>query len=139
MRIPSRKAAFEQADRQAQGLKINRCAGRNARLVSDQRHWTRFPLQRLRQHLTGREQTLQGFAHQRKLLGQVGDAVVFATGAAAAPMTAFAAACKERGLWPFTHFNRTHVAPPCTTTAEDAREGLALLDEALDTADQFTS
>ncbi|MEO5743403.1 MAG: aspartate aminotransferase family protein [Terracoccus sp.] len=61
-----------------------------------------------------------------------------ATGAAAAPMTAFAAACKERGLWPFTHFNRTHVAPPCTTTAEDAREGLALLDEALDTADQFT-
>ncbi len=62
-----------------------------------------------------------------------------ATGAAAAPMTAFAAACKERGLWPFTHFNRTHVAPPCTTTAEDAREGLALLDEALDTADQFTS
>ena len=62
-----------------------------------------------------------------------------ATGAAAAPMTAFAAACKERGLWPFTHFNRTHVAPPCPTTAEDAREGLALLDEALDTADQFTS
>ncbi|OFE17656.1 hypothetical protein BA895_15105 [Humibacillus sp. DSM 29435] len=62
-----------------------------------------------------------------------------ATGAAAAPMTAFAAACKERGLWPFTHFNRTHVAPPCTTTADEAREGLDLLDQALETADEFTS
>ncbi|MGC8511269.1 MAG: aspartate aminotransferase family protein, partial [Acidimicrobiales bacterium] len=39
-----------------------------------------------------------------------------ATGADAAPMNEFAAACKERGLWPFTHFNRTHVVPPCTAT-----------------------
>ncbi|MEO6997641.1 MAG: aspartate aminotransferase family protein [Terracoccus sp.] len=61
-----------------------------------------------------------------------------ATGAAAAPMAAFAAACKERGLWPFTHFNRTHVAPPCTTTADEAREGLDLLDEALEVADGFS-
>ncbi len=58
-----------------------------------------------------------------------------AAGADAKPMTDFAAACKARGLWPFTHFNRTHVVPPCTTTAEEVREGLAILDEALAVAD----
>jgi taurine---2-oxoglutarate transaminase len=59
-----------------------------------------------------------------------------ATGSDAAPMVEFAAACKQRGLWPFTHFNRTHVVPPCTITAEEAREGLAILDEALSVADR---
>ncbi|GAA4712799.1 aspartate aminotransferase family protein [Pedococcus ginsenosidimutans] len=59
-----------------------------------------------------------------------------AGGADAAPMNEFAAACKERGLWPFTHFNRTHVVPPCTTTADEVREGLAILDEALEVADR---
>jgi taurine--2-oxoglutarate transaminase len=59
-----------------------------------------------------------------------------AGGADAAPMNEFAAACKERGLWPFTHFNRTHVVPPCTTTADEVREGLAVLDEALAVADR---
>ncbi|HEX2704204.1 MAG TPA: aspartate aminotransferase family protein [Candidatus Lustribacter sp.] len=58
-----------------------------------------------------------------------------ASGAAAAPMNDFAAACKARGLWPFVHFNRTHVVPPCTTTVEEVREGLAILDEALDVTD----
>ncbi len=60
-----------------------------------------------------------------------------AAGAAAGPMNEFAAACKERGLWPFTHFNRTHVVPPCTTSADELRSGLAILDEALDTADRY--
>jgi taurine--2-oxoglutarate transaminase len=60
-----------------------------------------------------------------------------AGGADAKPMTDFAAACKQRGLWPFTHFNRTHVVPPCTTTADEVREGLAILDEALTVADGF--
>jgi len=60
-----------------------------------------------------------------------------ATGADAAPMNEFAAACKERGLWPFTHFNRTHVTPPCTTSADDVREGLAIVDEALEVADRY--
>ncbi|WP_270888865.1 aspartate aminotransferase family protein [Pedococcus sp. 5OH_020] len=60
-----------------------------------------------------------------------------ATGADASPMTEFSAACKERGLWPFTHFNRTHVVPPCTTSAEEVREGLAILDEALEVADRY--
>jgi len=60
-----------------------------------------------------------------------------AGGEAAAPMNAFAAACKERGLWPFTHFNRTHVVPPCTSTADEVTDGLAILDEALEVADQY--
>jgi taurine--2-oxoglutarate transaminase len=60
-----------------------------------------------------------------------------ASGADAKPMNDFAAACKARGLWPFTHFNRTHVVPPCTTTADEVREGLAVLDEALAVADSF--
>ena len=62
-----------------------------------------------------------------------------AAGAAAAPMAEFAAACKDRGLWPFVHFNRTHVVPPCTTSVEDVREGLAILDEALAVADRHTT
>jgi taurine--2-oxoglutarate transaminase len=60
-----------------------------------------------------------------------------AGGAAAAPMAEFAAACKSRGLWPFVHFNRTHVVPPCTTTAEEIREGVAILDEALEVVDRY--
>jgi len=60
-----------------------------------------------------------------------------AAGADAKPMTEFAAACKQRGLWPCTHFNRTHVVPPCTTTADEVREGIAILDEALEVADGY--
>ncbi len=60
-----------------------------------------------------------------------------ASGEAAAPMAALAAACKERGLWPFVHFNRTHVVPPCVISDDDAREGLAILDEALTVADSY--
>ena len=47
------------------------------------------------------------------------------------------AACKKRGLWPFTHFNRTHVVPPCTSSEQEVREGLAILDEALSVADSY--
>jgi taurine--2-oxoglutarate transaminase len=60
-----------------------------------------------------------------------------ASGADAKPMNEFAAACKQRGLWPFTHFNRTHVVPPCNASAADVQSGLAILDEALDVADSF--
>ena len=59
-----------------------------------------------------------------------------AGGADAKPMVDLANACTERGLWPFTHFTRLHVVPPCTTTADELREGLAALDEALDVADE---
>jgi len=60
-----------------------------------------------------------------------------AAGEAAAPMGELMAACKSRGLWPFTHFNRMHVVPPCTTTADEIREGFAVLDEALEVADKY--
>jgi len=60
-----------------------------------------------------------------------------AAGAAAKPMDEFAAACKQRGLWPMTHFNRTHVVPPCITSEAEVREGLAIIDEALDVADEY--
>jgi taurine---2-oxoglutarate transaminase len=60
-----------------------------------------------------------------------------ASGEAAAPMVELMAACKQRNVWPFTHFNRLHVVPPCTTSDEDARLGLAALDEALAVADRY--
>ncbi len=59
-----------------------------------------------------------------------------ASGPAAAPMAEFAAACKERGLWPFIHFNRVHVVPPITITDDEAKQGLAIIDEALDVTDR---
>ena len=58
-----------------------------------------------------------------------------ATGDAAAPMTAMATACKERGLWPFVHFNRIHVVPPLVITDDELRQGLEILDSALEVAD----
>ncbi|MFW0794973.1 aspartate aminotransferase family protein [Gordonia sp. CPCC 205515] len=45
------------------------------------------------------------------------------------------AECKSRGLLPFANFNRIHVVPPCIVTDEQAREGLAIIDAALDVAD----
>ena len=60
-----------------------------------------------------------------------------AAGPSAAPMGELAAACKARGVWPFTHFNRVHVVPPCTATAAEVEEGLAVLDEVLSLADAY--
>jgi taurine--2-oxoglutarate transaminase len=60
-----------------------------------------------------------------------------AAGADATPMTEVAAACKALGVWPFTHFNRLHVVPPCTISADEARAGIARLDQALDVADRY--
>ena len=62
-----------------------------------------------------------------------------AAGDAAAPMNAVAAACKERGLWPFVHFNRIHVVPPLVIADDEAREGLAILDQALEVADSYST
>lgn len=62
-----------------------------------------------------------------------------ATGEAAAPMGEVAAACKQAGLWPMVAGNRVHVVPPCTTTPDEVREGLAILDEALSVADARTA
>ena len=62
-----------------------------------------------------------------------------ASGPAAAPMGEFAAACKARGLWPFTHFNRTHVVPPLTISDDEMREGLAIIDECLSVVDHYAA
>jgi taurine--2-oxoglutarate transaminase len=58
-----------------------------------------------------------------------------AAGAEAKPMADLAAACKAKGLWPFTHFNRVHVVPPCTASPAEVEEGLAILDDVLTIAD----
>ncbi len=60
-----------------------------------------------------------------------------AGGAAATPMNEFADACRAEGLWPFTHFNRTHIVPPCTTGTEDVRTGLDIIDAALTVTDRY--
>ncbi|UNK48721.1 aspartate aminotransferase family protein [Lysobacter sp. S4-A87] len=60
-----------------------------------------------------------------------------AAGADNAPMAAFAAACRQRGLWPFVVGNRLHVAPPLIIDETTLREGLAIIDEALETADRY--
>ncbi len=60
-----------------------------------------------------------------------------ASGADAAPMGAVAAACKQAGLWPFTHFNRMHVAPPLVITEDELMRGLDIIDEAITVADGY--
>ncbi len=52
-------------------------------------------------------------------------------GSSSPAMNELVAACKREGLLPLTNFNRLHVVPPCTITAEEATEGLARLDRAL--------
>jgi taurine--2-oxoglutarate transaminase len=49
-------------------------------------------------------------------------------------MASILAACTSRGLLPFANFNRIHAVPPLTTSADEAREGLDILDQALSEA-----
>ncbi|OJX63580.1 MAG: aspartate aminotransferase family protein [Micrococcales bacterium 73-13] len=49
---------------------------------------------------------------------------------AAATVGALRSALLERGYLPFVSDNRIHVVPPCIVTAEEARRGLEILDEA---------
>lgn len=62
-----------------------------------------------------------------------------ASGEANAPMMEFAAACKRQRLWPFMAGNRLHLAPPLNIDEGDLRDGLAIVDEALHTADRHCS
>lgn len=52
-------------------------------------------------------------------------------GGSSPAVAAILAACTRRGLLPFANFNRIHVVPPLTTSPEEAREGLDILDQAL--------
>ena len=54
-------------------------------------------------------------------------------------MNELVAACKAGGLLPFTNYHRLHVVPPCTVSDAEAKEGLAMLDEALSVADAHTT
>lgn len=60
-----------------------------------------------------------------------------ASGADAAPMTAFAAAAKRAGVWPFTHFHRVHIAPPLVIEEAELVRGLGAIEEALAVADGY--
>ena len=51
-------------------------------------------------------------------------------GGSSPAMTELVGECKKRGLLPFTNFNRLHVVPPCTVSDAEAKEGLAVLDDA---------
>ena len=58
-----------------------------------------------------------------------------ASGADATPMNELMAACKQRGVWPFAHFNRLHVAPPLVIEPEQLQQGIDAIDDALSVAD----
>lgn len=60
-----------------------------------------------------------------------------ASGEAAAPMNAVAAACKSAGLWPFAAGNRLQIAPPLVISEEDLVRGLDIIDAALTVADGY--
>ncbi|MGA7172235.1 MAG: aspartate aminotransferase family protein, partial [Candidatus Dormiibacterota bacterium] len=60
-----------------------------------------------------------------------------ASGQGNEPMTQLVAACRELGLWPFSHFNRIHVAPPLIITDDELRDGIHRLDQALAVADKY--
>ncbi|WP_460962958.1 aminotransferase class III-fold pyridoxal phosphate-dependent enzyme [Parasphingorhabdus pacifica] len=51
-------------------------------------------------------------------------------------MKQLVAECAEAGLLIPTTYHRVHVVPPCTITEQQAREGIAVLDKALDTVDR---
>jgi taurine--2-oxoglutarate transaminase len=52
-------------------------------------------------------------------------------GGSSPAMSAVVKGCQERGMLPFSNVNRIHVVPPLTTTDDEARDGLAILDAAL--------
>jgi len=60
-----------------------------------------------------------------------------AAGADAAPIAAVMAAAKKGGVWPFSHFNRVHVAPPLVIEESELVRGLDVIDGALHAADEY--
>ena len=53
------------------------------------------------------------------------------------PMADLLAACKKRGLLPFITGNRVHMVPPLNISETEAKEGIALLDDALAEVDHY--
>ncbi|KAA9157463.1 aspartate aminotransferase family protein [Amycolatopsis acidicola] len=61
------------------------------------------------------------------------------TGGSSPVMAEVTKTAKQLGLLPFINSNRVHVAPPCTVTEAEAREGLEILDRVLDRVDELVS
>jgi taurine---2-oxoglutarate transaminase len=61
------------------------------------------------------------------------------SGEAAKPVAAMARHALERGLYLMTHWNVCMACPPLTITREELDEGIAILDDALSVADEFTA
>jgi taurine--2-oxoglutarate transaminase len=96
---------------------------------------------------------LRELAARHPVIGEVRGVAVFwaldlvsdrATRAMLAPyggsseaMQELATQCQARGLLPFVNYNRLHAVPPCTVSEAEAKEGLAILDEALTVADRY--
>jgi taurine--2-oxoglutarate transaminase len=57
-------------------------------------------------------------------------------GGSSTAMTEVTAFLRAEGVLPFTNFNRVHVVPPCNISDADLRDGLEVLDAALDIADR---
>jgi taurine---2-oxoglutarate transaminase len=62
-----------------------------------------------------------------------------AGGEAAEPIFRITKACLERGLYPFVHWNVLTITPPLTITREELDEGLEILDDVLQIADEYYS
>jgi len=62
-----------------------------------------------------------------------------ASGEEAAPMAALMRECKRNGLWPITHFNGIHLAPPLVIEEEDLVKGIQILDECLAVVDEYAT
>ncbi len=60
-----------------------------------------------------------------------------ASGEAAAPIARIGKTAMAKGLSLMSHWNVSIVAPPLTITREELDEGLAILDEVLDVADEY--
>ncbi|MFW6090623.1 MAG: aspartate aminotransferase family protein [Actinomycetota bacterium] len=60
-------------------------------------------------------------------------------GAKSEAMTATFAACRDGGMLVLVAGNRIHLTPPCTISDAEVREGLAVLDAALDVADKHAA
>ncbi len=107
---------------------------------------------RIGEHVIG--PALRAFAEQHPSVGDVRGAGVFWAvelvsdrdskeplapyGSSSPAMNEVLAACKSAGLLPFANFNRIHIVPPCTVSEDEANEGLAIVDRALEVADRHT-
>ncbi len=62
-----------------------------------------------------------------------------ASGPALGPVAEMQKAAMERGLYLFCHWNVMMVVPPLVITPEEARQGIAIIDEVLEIADRAAS